>query len=239
MNNDNLCGVRAFFIGKAIADEHKRIDNLSRPNNKEIEKQTQEVVTALDLSNSPCGLPEIRALEEYFEVYRVTIYDHNVKHTKKPIYIGEQKEKFIYLLLLNFHFYVIRTPCSFFKKNKFCHYCKLAFNNLKTHYCKFICSCCKRSNCKRLGSFKCQNCNKNCANDDCLSIYANKFCIPNKTCEDCGKLYAFKHVCDDNKKWCKNCNKSVFFDLKCFIMKETIKENAKLKGFIFFDFEAS
>lgn len=166
----------------------------------------------------------------------MTIYDHKAKHTKMAIYIGELKQKFIYVLLVNSHYYVIRTPSSFFKSNSFCHYCKSSFNNLKTHKCPFICKLCIRKDYVVTGSFDCK---KKCANELCLSIHTSKFCMINKKCNECLKYYLFRHVCDDDKKWCNNCARSVPYDHHCFISRETIKENAKFKGFIFFDYEAS
>jgi len=74
-NKDNFCCIRAFFLGKAIADAHKRIDNLSRENNREIESLTKSATLELGIENKPCGISEICKLEGYFRDYQVTVYN--------------------------------------------------------------------------------------------------------------------------------------------------------------------
>lgn len=47
------------------------------------------------------------------------------------------------------------------------------------------------------------------------------------------------HVCKQDEKWCKNCNKSVDKNHRCYIKpEEKDKEVKDIKGYIYFDYEA-
>ncbi len=76
-------------------------------------------------------------------------------------------------------------------------------------------------------------------NEKCSETHKSKHCSILKKCVKCGAgQKGFKHVCDGDFKWCKNCNLAVENEHKCFLLPESNKlKNKKFDGYIFFDFE--
>jgi hypothetical protein len=159
-----------------------------------------------------------------------------------PIYQGvvSVDKKFIYLLLLDNHYYVIRSPAKFFRSSNFCDYCKHPYEKKSFHNCTFICYACKLTSCKvnTYKFIKCDKCDILCNGSDCLNNHKNIICIPKKNCEICLGPKKFNHICDGDFKYCNNCRVQVDFDHKCFIVAETIKKQV-INGYLFFDYETS
>ena len=245
LNNDNFSAVCAFLIGKFVNDGHTRIDNLCRKNNRELTMLTNELVEQLGFENKPCGIRELAKMESFFKNYHLTVFDESCFLAKNsiPIYSGPliDHNKFVYLLLYKKHFYVIKSPARFFNCKKYCNYCKTPFNNISFHKCISICYCCKSKECKSsIASYvKCNECDLNCYNIDCLTKHQRKICIPKKICSLCKIKYSFKHVCQEDKKFCSNCSKLVDYDHRCYILREELKVDKRFNGYIFFDYEAS
>ena len=109
--------------------------------------------------------------------------------------------------------------------------------------CDYICYCCKKSDCNKedISYTKCEDCGLNCYNNKCLAIHKKEICIPKKKCLFCNQTYIYKHICDEEKKFCSNCKSNVDYDHRCFIKKEDLekKDNQNFAGYIFFDYEAS
>ena len=146
------------------------------------------------------------------------------------------------MLFYKKHYWPITSPKAFFQKRAFCDWCKTATDHLELHRCEFICCLCKRGNCKtEIAQYKrCQNCDLNCYNENCIRLHCSKYCKPRLLCEYCGSKYLFKHSCSVvEQKYCVNCKNLVSIDHRCYIQKGTIKYAGSIDGYIFFDFESS
>jgi G:T-mismatch repair DNA endonuclease (very short patch repair protein) len=238
-NNDKKCGIRAFIIGKLIADGCKRIGNITQAcKNKKLEEMVEEVCTKLNIHNQPCGLPELARIESYFKEYQLVVFDVLCPRVHKYIYCGPSKTKYIYLFLYENHFYTIRSPAVFFAKEYFCDLCKLAFKR-KIHKCPYLCSMCKREECLFEMMINCSKCLKNCKNKLCYELHLNGRCSHTKFCERCQKwCFPLRHVCEEESKWCFNCKESVGYDHRCYIKVDEPRLH-KYEGIIYFDYECS
>jgi hypothetical protein len=244
-NRDNLCALRAFIIGKYICDGISRIDNYTRSNNRQVTSEISQTCKILAIEDKSLGLAELEKIELYYKNYQLTVYDKTCMINGKksiPIYQGvvSVDKKFIYLLLLDNHYYVIRSPAKFFRSSNFCDYCKHPYEKKSFHNCTFICYACKLTSCKvnTYKFIKCDKCDILCNGSDCLNNHKNIICIPKKNCEICLGPKKFNHICDGDFKYCNNCRVQVDFDHKCFIVAETIKKQV-INGYLFFDYETS
>ena len=175
---------------------------------------------------------------------------YNDKHDALYLNNSKQFNKYLYLLLHNNHYYVIKSMKAYLKKSYFCDECKIGYRNLSRHKCSSICaSCCRKiTECKLVSQRVCGFVNENikCSitarNDDCYQMHKTKYCCELTCCLKCGAFKNNKHVCDDFHRWCNNCNKTVEMNHFCFIKKESaeelIKKAEKLSSLITFDFEA-
>ena len=103
-----------------------------------------------------------------------------------------------------------------------------------------ICKMCKSSNCQVENKIKCSMCKILCNNQICLELHQEQICLSLRKCNICSQIKTRKHVCGDSSHWCKNCDKSVYDDHRCYMLneKDPEKKKDKFKGYIFFDFEA-
>jgi len=102
-----------------------------------------------------------------------------------------------------------------------------------------MCNSCIRSKCPIESLINCEICNLQCYSEKCSNIHKEKTCINVKNCKDCNSFKGRNHVCNENHKWCKNCQLAVDEEHRCFINPEIKeKEFPDFKGYIFFDYEA-
>ena len=246
INKDNLCLLRAFFVGKLIADNSNvKISNYLRKGNKQCFIDVQKLAALLNIDQTkPCGIEIIKEIKKLYPEYDISIYDKSVMTSKekKPIlkteYINE--EKFIYLFFHENHYCTIRYPAAFLGFKSFCNYCKSGSNNFFLHNCSHICYCCKKKDCIIIENeiIKCESCFLNCKSKACYSEHKLKICRPKNKCSECNKEYLYNHICNNESKYCNNCKKVVKYDHRCFILKEELKDNEP-DGWIFFDYEAT
>ena len=201
---------------------------------------------AVDLSkllnfdiNKPCGIPEIKILDDYFSEYQIMVLN---KHSE-TLYLNTEKtsHKCIYLLYRDDHYDCILSMKAFFGRSYWCDYCKKGYNNPEFHQCRYTCKSCFRINCQHTSVIKCFKCKVYSRNQVCSNIHQERICNKLKICENCNQKHKYKtHVCI-NEKWCKNCKLSVDINHKCYVkLLDNVgnTDQDKFCGYIFFDFEA-
>ncbi len=238
-NNDNLCLLRAYLIGKSSADKDPDIKKLKRPSSSVLKKRAQDLHKTMKFRNEACGIPEIKKLDEHFPGYQLMV----ISDSCETLYLNKEKQssKYIYLLHRGNHFDCILSMKAFYKTSYWCDHCKKAYHKSKDHVCRYTCKSCYRIDCDYIQNIKCKNCEKYSRNIICSEIHKERICEKLKTCKKCNHIMKYKnHVCI-NEKWCKNCKESVDLEHKCFVKVKEIKETNEpdsFQGYIFFDFEA-
>lgn len=238
-NHDNLCGISSFLVAKELIDG-KKTSNITRDKGmRSIINKSKKLAKILNLPDRPCTFEDIRVLEEYFKEYQVTIYNEDFKLTGKPFYIGiPGKHKFIYLLLFNNHYNVIRSMTGFLNSSYFCHYCKKKYDHITKHWCNMVCFYCRQTNCAQSKRVQCHQCKTFCNNDLCLNIHLKLCTLCERTCNECKQPLKFPHVCGEYSKFCYSCKISVKYDHRCYIKKDAEKP-PRFNSLIFFDYEAT
>jgi hypothetical protein len=258
-NNDEYCLIRGIIIGMWL--NNSNLDLTKFP--EKLESETKKMVNELSLENSQCGISNIKEIEEYLIHYQITLMHTNTIIWKEPIYVNFNKkfEKYIYIVYDNVtkHYSVIKSMTGFLKRNYYCHKCKVGYDHKCRHSCENICKSCMKPNCcKEPTLHVCSDCKITINNEICNELHTN-YCKSKKKCSKCLYFIGDKHVCGDNNKWCKACERSVEIDHICFIKCEVRKEvgiiiyyshkvhltiiifkpkaKDKLKGYVFFDFE--
>ena len=240
INNDNFCLIRAVLIGIHVFNKTKNIRYFlkNKKNIIELDSHVKNFVKEKQIEDTELGLEHVKILEDYFG-YQITIYDENYSYSKKPIYIGELKNKFIYLYYSTKdkrgHYDVIKSMSSFFNASYFCDFCKNKYEVKFYHRCKFICFKCKEINCKdeKLNLY-CE-CGIYLNNLNCMDKHMS-MCVKITKCSLCNKIKNKNHVWKHEHKFCFNCQMQVDYNHRCFILKEKIIDK-KITGFIFFDYE--
>lgn len=243
-NDDNFCLLRAIIVAKAYADKENNAYLLLRKNNKKMKKRLDKMCKDLNITNTQCGLNEVKKIEQYLEDYQIMIIDQEGVLEPEPLYLNETRifKKHLYLSFTGNHFNVITSMEAFRNRSYYCHLCKVAYNNLGHHTCKDTCRFCKRFNCEANPddeNLKCNACGALTNNTECFKFHQERFCSEKIKCKACNKRKTFYHVCGEDERWCSNCKDSVPINgHECFIQKENKnKESNQYKTFIFFDYE--
>ena len=174
----------------------------------------------------------------------------------------EDQSKFLYLYKSNNHYDLIASNmvAGFFSKDNFCHNCKKCYKNKGQHKCLFKCNMCLKTNCplndipleERKYDYPCEKCGRVFAHKECYKEHLRttphfingvevmkSLCDKYWKCELCKKLMSIDkypketHKCGDYE--CKNCNKIVGEDHKCYMFPKLLKLPSE--KYIFFDFE--
>ena len=181
-------------------------------------------------SQKPCGIPEIKILDQHFKDYQLMILDANCE----TMYLDTEKDchKFIYLINRYDHFDCILSMKAFYGISYYCDYCKKGFNNRESHRCRYTCKVCFRINCDHEAVIKCKSCNKYCRNKLCYELHTEHICHKLKICSKCKQQQKYKtHVCI-NEKWCKNCKESVDIEIKWALQQtNTVQIAHNMKGY--------
>jgi hypothetical protein len=137
-NSDNYCALRAILIAKAYVDKDPEAYKLTFPNSEELNVRVLKFAQEIHLPNKKCGIEEIFKIESHLKDYQITVLNCEGKIHNIPLYIGEIKEKFIYITYTGNHFAAITKMTGFFGRDYSCHYCKISFNN-EIHKCEYNC----------------------------------------------------------------------------------------------------
>lgn len=235
VNKDNFCAVRAILTAiKSKSEKNSR--KYFNIQSESLDKETQKIVKLCGIPDKPCTIKEIIKIEMYLRDYQINIIDEYGNF----IYTGPQNKNYVYIWLVNDHYYTITNISRFFNFKFWCDFCKKGYT--ESHKCEKNCSMCNRQNCTNEKIINCRFCNNKTKNETCLKFHQNKFCVKAKICEKCDGIKSKNHVCE-NQKWCKNCNKPVDKDNhECYLLTEKEKKknkNQKFSGYIFFDYECS
>ena len=194
------------MVGKSLVDLKKKL--IKRlPTTASINKQVKEVCKKLKLPNKPMGIEEIKQVERYLKIYSINVLEGRRGYaTDVFLYKGPLNKYFIYILLSESHYNVIRSMKRTFHNKKYCNYCKQGYDDKMQHFCLATCFCCKKQDCeKSVEGLKCSKCFEKAKNEECL-VYHNEYICKRKVyCDICNQVYISKnHVCD-GQKWCVNC----------------------------------
>ncbi|CAF0802638.1 unnamed protein product [Brachionus calyciflorus] len=130
---------------------------LCKPDNPVLNIKVDKIATDLKLPDTSYVIEEIKKIENYLKDYQITIINCDGKLDKHPIYIGEPKNKFIYLTITGSHYKVITSMKAFYNRSYYCDFCKIAYQNVEKHKCKNMCNSCNRQKCAIETAFKCEN----------------------------------------------------------------------------------
>ncbi|CAF1064249.1 unnamed protein product [Brachionus calyciflorus] len=174
IKNVNKCALRAILIGKAYSDNDPYRFELCKPDNQVLNIKVDKIPTDLNLPDTSYGIEEIKKIENYLKDYQITIINCDGKLDKHPIYIGDPKNKFIYLLFTGSHYNVITSMKAFYKRSYYCDFCKIAYQNVEKNKCKNLCNSCNRQKCAIETAFKCEKCDILYNNEKCYNIHTEK-----------------------------------------------------------------
>ena len=251
-NVDSLCLLRAVILARAYDAPKitKQIRNMyqRQETSSEMKSLLVELCRGTGIWTGPCGIEEIKKIEDYLGVYQIMVIDGN-GFNKEPIYLNKDRQfsKYLYLALHDGHYYAITSIKVFFGHDYYCDVCKIPYSRLGSHQCNQTCRSCLRLGCLRDEGpvDMCKSCNKPIYNEVCARIHKESVCTDVTVCKKCkkSKHKYTQHVCE-NQKFCQNCKMGVELDHRCYILTEGEKQQRckqkyeiKFEGYIFFDYE--
>ena len=191
-NIDSLCLLRAVILARAF-DTVKVTNQLRMMYHRqetsiELKRQLSELCQATGIFSGPCGVEEIRKIEDYLREYQIMVIDGN-GFNKEPIYLNTSRQfsKYMYLSLHEGHYYAITSIKVFFGHDYFCHTCKVAYSRLGAHLCNSTCKSCHRLGCIRDHGPKdsCRACHHPIYNETCERIHRESVCPEVSVCKTC------------------------------------------------------
>ena len=168
-NKDKLCCGRALAVGKAIADNHPKVEQFK--DGQLIQKEVAlDLYKKANILPGPCGLREIGKFQGSLPAYQIIVIDFHARNTS--IYEGPRGDKKI-VLYKNGDYYNVINPAklpAFHGKRFFCEKCKSFFENYRTHPCFDPCHTCLRKECLTVSGEKriCPDCFKICRSSWCF-----------------------------------------------------------------------
>jgi hypothetical protein len=242
--NDQLCGLRAIVIAKALADNDMVLYNKIRDKRNNLQTlEALKLASKIGLSpDKPIGLKEISVIQSYLDDYRIIVIDSSMLNS---IVYNEyvHRTKKIILYIHNNHFYVVKSLPAFYCKKYWCDKCMQSYNKFNFHKCNNVCPKCLDRHCTNTYTglvlhCKSKRCLVMCFSESCFNGHIEKGCYEYEKCKVCGERSSRKgHKCDG--KYCKFCKEYVAKDHKCYIKKSNISSNKELfNSYIFFDYEA-
>lgn len=184
------------------------------------------------------GFGEISLFENYFAVtVKVLYYDGSWKYFTT----GERvKNKTVYVLHYENHFYGILNLKGFLGARYVCAHCDHIYSNKAHHQCEMHCKMCQRDGCAidEVLKVRCRICNLFCRSRSCLSIHNRHVkCIPKADCKVCGLYVKKNHKCKGMR--CPRCR--VYFvagtEHRCYMVKD--RPQTKTEDYIVFDIECT
>jgi hypothetical protein len=194
--------------------------------------QRNEAKTLCEMANidpnQPCGLDEVRQLQNVLPDYRLCVFTD--KKGEQCVFKGEYAagRKNISLLLHNEHFHAILYPCQAFEFEFQCEKCVVFYNHKGDHRCQGTCWRCLGPNIHEGNELKrCPDCRHQFAGDECfqthktLKLLHSQFtkCDTFKFCLGCEKSYSTrrgqKHAC--GFVFCQYCKQNVMENHLCYM----------------------
>ena len=97
----------------------KNVNSLNSINNPIMIQRLDEIVSALNIPNRPCGLEIVQKIESYLKDYQIMVVSENYKLDKNRPF-----KKYLYLALFDNHYYVIRSMKAYLDRNYYCDHSK-------------------------------------------------------------------------------------------------------------------
>lgn len=155
------------------------------------------------------------------------------------------KEKSVYVLHHENHYYGIKNIKGFIGAAYFCEKCCSIYHHKNGHSCAYLCKACRRENCEDLPDRqpRCPNCRVFCRSNQCLEIHRHLatsdrlFCTEKVFCDECLRFVknSVEHKCSGLS--CSVCSAKVKkYDTHiCYMQEHTPPETTD--KYIFYDFE--
>ncbi|XP_078531047.1 uncharacterized protein LOC144817954 [Lissotriton helveticus] len=184
------------------------------------------------------GFGDIGLFENYFAVTVKVLY-HN--GSWKYFTTGERvKNKTVYVLHHENHFYGILNLKSFLGVKYVCTHCDHIYNTKAQHHCEIHCKMCQRDGCVVDEALKvmCRTCKMFCRSQACLLIHREAIkCSPKMDCQECGRYVSTEHKCNGMK--CPRCQIPcrAGFVHQCYMVKD--RQPPKTEDYIVFDIECT
>lgn len=224
-----------------------KLDELSKINIEKILRDEKRL---------PCKT-EIDKLQQALVAFRFLPYNDEPCNYKIVIYASDTKcfyegsvpnnglpTKNINLMLVQEHFFLIKTLTGTFGSSYFCEKCKKAYGSLHNHrVCPEVCDRCFASpRCLPIvgeDPFPCNNCNREFISYLCYRTHTEKICAKVRICKKCCRLIRERnpeeHDCDSS--YCKVCLEIKKDNHDCMIRKYSSSQQTNNHIFAFYDLE--
>ncbi|XP_077361782.1 uncharacterized protein LOC144006673 [Festucalex cinctus] len=170
-----------------------------------------------------------------------------------------KSEDSVFLLLLDGHYYGIKSVKEFIGKSYFCRQCYKGHKNQEQHSCEGHCHICLDPTCKQqpFKAIHCNDCNKICQNESCFVKHKERRqtsksetsnCEKYKKCSECSVEYYVKSQGENVKHKCPQAKCTVCGEVLpkggdeargnphlCYM--QPLKPEAPCKQIIYYDFE--
>ena len=180
-NDDEICLARALVIGKALADNDKKLYATLRKqkypthytDRTEQTKRAMSLFGEAGLTVRRFTLADVESFERVLSEYMIVIV--GVEQLNSIIHAGAYKEKKILLLLHSEHFDVLTSLPAWFEHNMYCFHCLKCYDRRESHRCQHTCKQCLKQDCPSLSSeqlsIHCDTCNRDFKGNECFSAH--------------------------------------------------------------------
>ncbi|XP_053573371.1 uncharacterized protein LOC128663189 isoform X1 [Bombina bombina] len=233
--DSNLCLAASL---KALLDEKRNITD------SELIVQAREMHKTLCIPDEHLvNFSDIQAFEKLLNVTIKILY-HNQGSWQYFYTDGPCKDKVLFVLHHNEHYYGIKNIKAFIGHDYFCQYCHSIFHHKNNHSCKYFCRTCHRQNCVEVKDeiCRCLSCHLVCRSVECLALHnalaqeGEVECHTKVYCDMCC-AYVRKDGHDCTPPTCSICHGEIdIFDTHLCYMTP-YKPPKKETDYIVYDFE--
>ena len=226
---DSMCLTRCVAVAKARETVSRHAFYRMKQPNSVIQREEAKALCdrAGIAPDQPCGLDEVRRLQDVMPEYRLCVTTD--KDGKEWIFKGEYRvgRKHLYLLLHNGHFYAILFPLTTFGCDYVCEKCVVFYRHRGEHRCEDSCWRCFGPQIHDGPLQRCGDCNHQFAGDECFNSHRTlklphtdfTKCDNFKFCPGCERSYSLKrgqdHVC--GFVYCRYCKANVRENHLCYM----------------------
>ena len=114
-NTDEMCLARALVVAKAKLENDRRDRHIRDPKRPLQTRLARDLHQKAGVPIAICGLDEVKLFQTYLSDYQINIVSK--EHQNSIIFSGPEKDKMIYLFLLDNHYDVITSMPAFFPEN--------------------------------------------------------------------------------------------------------------------------
>ena len=253
-SEDSMCLTRSAAVAVARGSMHRQAFYKMKQPQSIVQKKEAEKLCALANIDpqQPCGLDEIRRLQNAMPDFRLCVYtDKDPTHCVfKGPYAPFRKN--VHILWYKQHFYAIFTPCQVFEYKFECDKCVIFYNHKGEHRCKDSCGRCFGPALHEDVPLKrCTSCFHYFAGEECFQNHltlklpgsTQTKCEAYKFCNGCETSYTTfrgrKHVC--GFVYCKFCRLNVKEGHLCYMQPWQEKEKKENWNYVsvYYDIETT